>query len=134
MIDINKYKVFKQRDGSITYARLWKGHILPNGGLYEVHNVNMPTQWRALNQKKHHKIIGKLKRLVKEEKIKVEPVTGNWENIEVGDNLKSIHLTRWFDGSWANIIPEEHYYKVQELKKLFWIGLFCMIVVVGSLA
>lgn len=57
-----------------------------------------------------------------------------WEPIGYNDDIKSVHLTRWFDGTWANIIPEEHYRQVQELKKLFWIGLFCLIVIVGSLA
>jgi len=58
-----------------------------------------------------------------------------WESIEQNNNVKSLTLTRWAcDGTWANIIPEEYYYKVQELKKLFWIGLFCLIVLVGSLA
>jgi len=58
-----------------------------------------------------------------------------WEDIGYSQNIKSVHLVRWAcDGTWANIIPEEHYQTVQELKRLFWIGLFCFIVIVGGLA
>lgn len=58
-----------------------------------------------------------------------------WEDIEQTGEVKSLSLTRWAcDGTWANVIPERHYRQVQELKRLFWIGLFCMIVIMGSVA
>lgn len=143
-LDISKYKVFKQRDGSITYARWWKGNFLSGGGEYRnggagVTDHYIPDQWRALDPKKHHKIIGELKKMVKEGKIKVEPINGvkpeDWTRIDGVDNIKSLSLTRWAcDGTWANIIPERYYGQVQELKKLFWIGLFCLMVITGSLA
>ena len=59
----------------------------------------------------------------------------DWEDIYVGDNLKSWHLTRWsVDGKWAHVLSPEEYYRMKRVNRIAGIAIFILIVMVGCLA
>ena len=79
-INSTNYRVVKYLDGTVIYQGWHKGcHIGGGGGLgggssYNAIGVDVLPKWRELDEKKHYKIIAKLKKAVSEGRLKVIPV------------------------------------------------------------
>lgn len=124
----DKYAVFRQHDGSITYARWWgESHIgasRGSGGSYNMDGADVPAQWRALDTKQHHKIVGRLKKEVKDGKRKVIPVE-QAQNISP-DRFRNINPFKdecyyakfktppiSIDGKWCGDCSQQEYYGLE---------------------
>jgi len=136
-LDLKKYRVFKEYDGSIGYARWWKGNHIgastPCQGRcsYNLDGADVPDQWRALDPKKHHKVVGELKKLVKEGKIKVEPVTDSWGNIDpFNPEFPKVLGVTYLDGEWCNALSPKQYYSLKRMSSFFTAGFFLLWIII----
>jgi len=54
----------------------------------------------------------------------------SWRPIDINDNIKSVNLTRWADGSWASPLPPHEYYQLKRVSTyLYILGLIIYAVV-----
>lgn len=109
-INSKNYRVVKYLNGTVIYQGWHKGcHIGGGGGLgggssYNAIGANVLPKWRELDEKKHSKLIARLKQAVSEGRLKVIPVG---ELVEKEDFIAVDGVTvpkEPMDFSWKGII------------------------------